>query len=221
MITGLIPFCLHHYSDETKKWFSSLALDGSSGSKWDAKSGTVITPNDKVVQDKLSSKFWWLKDSLQGIKEDHISTEPTQPIKLNTNVAGHPLSTGSQVTLKKKWRKLTTTPDATTHENIFISLTSQDSSADADSSDDSNSNKVQTTGNSMREEEDDSRTGSNSDTEAIKKLLLQNPKVFQQLLAKEAKKNSKVKQKKHAATKITPPKPKKAGAPARGSSKTS
>lgn len=32
MITGLIHFCLHHYGDETKKWFSSRALDRASGS---------------------------------------------------------------------------------------------------------------------------------------------------------------------------------------------
>jgi hypothetical protein len=76
MISGFIPFVLHHYGEETRKWFSLQALDGSSGSRWDEATGAVITPNNKVVQDGLSSEFWWLKDALQGVED----REPTTPV---------------------------------------------------------------------------------------------------------------------------------------------
>ena len=79
MITGLIPFVLHHYGNKTRKWFSLRALDGSSGSRWDKQTGAVITPNDKVVQDGLSSKYWWLADALQDV-EDQEPTEPARPV---------------------------------------------------------------------------------------------------------------------------------------------
>jgi hypothetical protein len=73
MITGLIPFVLHHYGDQTRKWFSLRALDGSSGSRWDKQTGAVITPNNKVVLDGLSSEYWWLADTLQGVEDQRTS----------------------------------------------------------------------------------------------------------------------------------------------------
>jgi hypothetical protein len=87
MITGLIPFLLHHYGDKTRKWFSLRALDGSSGSRWDKQTGVVITPNDKVVHDGLSSEYWWLADTLQGV-EDQEPAKPAQPAGRNANAAG-------------------------------------------------------------------------------------------------------------------------------------
>jgi hypothetical protein len=78
MITGFIPFILHHYNKSTK----IRALEGISGCKWDATTGAVITPNDKVVQDGLTSDYWWQQDNLRSVKEQE-STEPTHPVGQN------------------------------------------------------------------------------------------------------------------------------------------
>jgi hypothetical protein len=214
MITGLIPFCLHHYGNVTKKWFRARALNGSSGSKWDVTSGTVINPNDKVVQDGLASKFWWMQDTLAGVK-DNTQNKPTRPVGINSNIAGKRMSTGSQVTFSKNMETTHNYNPSNTAKDISIS--SDGSSSATDSSDAKTDNKAQATGSSTSEEESSNGCGSGSDSEAVK-LLLNNPKLLQQILAKASKQQGKPKGKTgKKAAKVTPPKPKKAGSPSGGS----
>jgi hypothetical protein len=84
--------------------------------------------------------------------------------------------------------------------NISKSESSKDSDK-LNSSDDSNS-KQQTTGNSTSKE-DGYDSNNDSDTEAVRKLLLANPKLFKQLLSKESKK-AKPKGQSHKKKCITP-----------------
>jgi hypothetical protein len=228
MITGLIPFCLHHHGESTKKWFSNTALTGAAGSKWDEKTGTVITPNDKVVQDGLLSSIWWMKDTLTGI-EDQDKPEPARPVGRNSTAANRRISTGSQVTFSQN---METTH---TYTKDDVSESSEDSasaiSIASDPSSESTTSKGQTTGNSTSEEDASGKGSSDeSETEKVRKVLLQNPQLLQQLLdkakesnpkkakSKQTKKPSPGKNKKLLpAIKITPIKPKKAGTLPKGS----
>jgi hypothetical protein len=241
MITGLIPFVLHHYGDTTKRWFSSTAMERSAGSKYDATTGTVITPNDKVVQDGLACLPWWMRDALTGI-EDQTDPEPSRPVGRNSNVAGRRMSTGSQVTFSKNME--------TTHNydpQDIMNNTSKDKDDVSESSESSNdetssgesttgdSNKGQATGNSTSEEDSGQGSGngsgnssgsinSDSNTAAIQKILSKNPEMLQKLInnTKAKGKTSKSKQPKSSrATKITPIKPKKAGSREKGSGRNS
>jgi hypothetical protein len=231
MITGLIPFCLHHYGESTKKWFSNTALTGAEGSKWDEKTGTVITPNDKVVQDGLLSSIWWMKDTLTGI-EDQDQPEPARPVGRNSKAASRRMSTGSQVTFSQNME----TTHTYTKDDVSESESSTESAAAtsiaSNPSSDSTTGKGQTKGDSTSEE-DASGNGSSdeSETDKVRKVLLNNPQLLQQLLdqaqdtnPKKAKAKSQPKKKPAPgkkkpppAIKITPLKPKKAGTPPRGS----
>jgi hypothetical protein len=208
MITGLILFVLHHYGDLTKKWFSSHALDGSLSSKWDEKTGAVIMPNNKVVQDGLSSKLWWLQDTLQGV-EDHTTAKPTQPVGHDFNAAGCHINMDSQVTFAENMETTRMYDPKDNPNDNHSSSSSSKASSNLTSDEDSSDNKVQTKGSSM-----------SCNSNAVKKLLQQSPKMLQQILAKVSKKKAKPKTKKNPA-KITPPKPKKSGTLTRGSGKDS
>jgi hypothetical protein len=164
MITCLIPFILNHYKDSTKKWFSSHTLNGSLGSKWDEKTGAVIMPNNKVVQDRLSSEFWWLQDTLQGV-EDYAAAKPTRPVGCNSNAAGHHMNMGSQVTFLKNMEMTHMYDPKDNPNDNHSSSSSSKASSDSISNEDSSDNKVQTKGSSTSKEE--SGSGSNSDTGAI------------------------------------------------------
>jgi hypothetical protein len=219
MITGLIPFVLQHYGDKTRKWFSLRALDGSSHSRWDQQTGAVITPKDKVIQDGLSSKYWWLAKALQGV-EAQEPTEPARHINRNAKATGRRLNTGSQVTFSKNM-ETTYQYDSKNKDNHSSSSSSQSSAKSVDSSS-SESDKGQDTGHSTSEDSgsDSNKSGSDSNTKAVKKLLMKNPNILKDLLAKAAKRSkpkTKPKHKKEPA-KTNPPRTKKARAPLRGSS---
>jgi hypothetical protein len=241
MITGLVPFVLFHYGETTKQWFSSNAMLRSQGSKWDAENGTCITPNNKVVQDGLSSLPWWMRDALTGI-EDQDEPEPSRPVGRNSKAASHRMTTGSQVTFSQNMETTHTYhPDAKSKakDNMSESSSSSDPSESSADSTAHERNKGQTAGNSTSEEESGQGSGSgsgsasssgsinsDSNTAAIRKILAKNPQMLQKLIngskaTKKPKKKKPPSPSTSLTTKITPNKPKKAGSLLRGAGKNS
>jgi hypothetical protein len=237
MITGLVPYVLHHYGDTTKRWFSATAMERSAGSKYDATTGTVTTPNDKIVQDGLASLPWWMRDALTGI-EDQPDPEPSRPVGRNSNAAGRRMSSGSQVTFSQNMEtthKYDPQDTMNTAKNDDVSESSESSKDETSSAESTtgNFNKVQTTGNSTSEEDSGQGSGdgsgnssgtnmsinSDSNTAAIQKILAKNPAMLQKLINNSKDKKKPKPPKSSMATKITPNKPKTAGSLGRGSGK--
>jgi hypothetical protein len=108
MIMGLIPYTTHLYGDEAKKWFGWSALGREEGSRWCEKTQSVISPNDEMVKDNLSSGPWWLHDELATGAEDQVDfsilpNRPEHDLGRNETVANErQINTGSIVTFAKQ-----------------------------------------------------------------------------------------------------------------------
>jgi hypothetical protein len=219
MIMGLIPSTKHLYGDEAKKWFGWSALGREEGSRWCEKTQSVISPNDEMVKDNLSSGPWWLHDELATGAEDKVDlsipNRPEHNLGRNETVANErQINTGSIVTFANQidvrtFKRGSEAGGSTIATNAKDQQEDKDSDSDAtesaseedESSDEeepagaetaissSESNSSSQRSGKGTSEDDDDDISSSSETERLLEMLMK-PSIRRRILQEAKKKKN-------------------------------